>query len=173
RWATDMRMALVIIIGSVLLALALASRAPASLVSPKIEHLTEDRLTIVDPQGTLWHGRALLSAGDDRVAVAWQVHPASLLRGELAVTLTPADGASTPRGEILASKRATRISDFKIELPAAVLVAAAIPRPRLDARGMVEITASALDWPPSSDSGSLRAIWHDASIGLAGSNAPV
>ncbi|HZQ60975.1 MAG TPA: type II secretion system protein N [Casimicrobiaceae bacterium] len=168
-----MRLAYIIVVGTALLAVALLSRAPASLVSPTIGRLTEDRLTMVDPQGTLWHGRALLSAGEERMPVAWRVHAASLLRGEVAVTLTPGtEGASTPRGEIMARDHAMHIRDFSIELPAAVLVAAAIPRPRLDARGVIDVTASALDWPPTPNSGSVRATWHDAAIGLAG-NEPV
>jgi len=163
-----------VVIGSLLLAVAVASRAPASLVSPGIERWTDDRVTLVEPQGTLWHGRAFIAAGDERLPVAWQVHAASLLHGEVALTLTPAvAGASTPRGEILTRKGGTHIRNFSIEVPAAVLVAAAIPRPRLDARGMIDVTASALDWPPKAGNGSVRATWHDAAIALAGSSETV
>lgn len=168
------RLASILVIGGILLVIALASRAPASLVSPRIERLTDDRLLVADPQGTLWHGSAVLTAGDERFPVAWNVHPMSLLRGQVALTLTPTvAGATQPRGEILTGKGSTHLRDFRIELPAAVVIAAAVPRPRLDAKGMVEVTANEFDWPPRNGGGAIRATWHDAAVGLTGSNEAV
>lgn len=163
------RAAMIAVVAVALLVSALALRAPASLVTPRLEHLTSDRLSLVDTRGTLWHGTGTLAAGDQRLPIAWRLHPASLVRGELAVTLAPASpGASTPRGDIVARQSSAHVREFSIELPAAALIAAAIPRPRLDARGVIDLQASDLDWPPRTGAGSISAVWRNAAIGLAG-----
>ena len=163
------RISIILFIVLALLLAALAVRAPASLVTPRLEHLTSDRLSLVDASGTLWRGTGTLAAGDQRVPIAWRVHPASLVRGEVAVTLAPASpGANSPHGDIVAKQSGAHVREFSIQLPAAALVAAAIPRPRLDARGVVDVQATDLDWPPRSGTGAITAVWHDAAIGLAG-----
>ena len=169
-----MRAAVLVVITVLLLAGALAYRAPASLVAPRVGELTHERVTIVDTDGTLWKGRASVSVGDERLPLAWRLHPASLLHGEIALTLAPTDaGAATPRGEISSSRRGTEIRNFAIEIPAQLLVSAAIPRPRLDARGMIEISTNTLSWPFAPGGGAVDATWRSASVGLAGSEERV
>ena len=163
------RAAAIVVIAIVLLIAAVAVRAPASLVTPRLERLTNDRVSLVDPQGTLWRGTGTLAAGDQRLALAWRVHPASLARGELALTLAPASpAASTPRGDIVAGPARAHVQGFSIELPASAVIAAAIPRPRLDARGVIDVQSADLDWPPRAGGGAISATWRDAAVGLAG-----
>ena len=163
------RVSAVAAIAIILLIVALALRAPASLVTPRLEHLTSDRVSLVDTQGTLWHGSGTLAAGDQRLPISWRIHPASLARGEIALTLTPASaGATTPRGDIVANRGTAHLRGFNVELPAAAVISAAISRPSLDARGVIDVQSADLDWPPRTGGGSINAIWRDAAIGLAG-----
>ncbi|MDQ6619936.1 MAG: type II secretion system protein N [Pseudomonadota bacterium] len=155
--------------GICLVAIALATRAPASLAAARLERLTDARLSLVEPEGTLWQGRGVIAAGEQRLPIAWTVHPASLLRGEVALTVHPGSaGARTPRGEVRSRDGTTQLQGFSIELPASALIAAAVPLPAFDTRGVISITTHQIEWPPTAAGGAIEARWRDAAIGLAG-----
>ena len=68
-----MRVALAILAGAVLLAIALAIGAPASLLDARVAAASDGRLRIADAEGTLWNGsgQLLLVPGGTRRALAW------------------------------------------------------------------------------------------------------
>ena len=163
------RFGLFVLLALVLLGIAIAWRAPATLVSARVEHATGNRLTLSGAEGTLWRGQGTVATGEMQLPIAWHVHPTSLLRGEITVSVTPgASGMPTARGEVTATPQGIRVRDLAVALPASALITAAIARPRLDAAGMVELSSALFDWPPTAASAPISAHWHDARIGLAG-----
>jgi hypothetical protein len=163
------RLSLLLLLALVLLGIAIVWLAPATLVGTRIERATGNRLTLSATEGTLWRGRGTVGAGELQLPIAWQVHPSALLRGEVAVSVTPrTSGTPTARGEVTATPNGVRVRNLAVALPASALVAAAIQRPRLDATGMVELTSALFDWPPSAASAPISAMWQGARIGLAG-----
>ncbi len=109
-----------------LLIVAVAALAPATLLAPPIARESGGVLTLVEAAGTVWSGRGTLFAAGERIPVAWKVEPAAILGGELAVRLTGQDAARPlPRALISASLDRLAATNVEIALPAAALLAAA------------------------------------------------
>lgn len=163
------RAALLVVLAALVLIVAFAWQAPATLITGRLERLTDGRMTMAQAEGTLWHGHGVLAAGDARIPLAWRLHPIPLLRGEIAVDLLPgAPGASSPRGGVAVGERSVRFTDFAASFPASAIAAIASPRPQVDAAGIIDISTASLDWKPPAGAGNLLATWHEARIGLAG-----
>ncbi|MEP7207765.1 MAG: type II secretion system protein N [Casimicrobiaceae bacterium] len=165
------RVVLLLAIAACLLAVALAWRAPATLVSARLARLADQGISLADAQGTIWRGQATLVAGEARMPLAWRIHPLPLLRGEIVVTLySLAPTGDRPTGEVHATAAGMHVATLRVNVPAAAIAAATLARPRLDAGGEVEIDVDGLDWPlQRSTRGTLAATWRGARLGLAGS----
>lgn len=147
----------------------IAWRAPATLLTARIAHVTGGRVTLSEARGTIWHGQGVLAAGDARIPLDWRLHAIPLLRGEIAIDVAPGTvDATTPRGRVVVDAHGARFSDFALSVPAAAVANAVSRWPQFDAAGAIDVTAEKLDWRPPAGSGTLIAMWRDARIGLAG-----
>ena len=98
-----------------------AVQLPASMLAPWVSEATSQRWRLSGVEGTLWHGRAVLS-GIDRASGRWQPGPhfqwriagAELLRGRLVLQIHQ-DGGGSAR--MVASLPAWRIAELDVGLP--------------------------------------------------------
>ena len=85
-----------------MLLVALACFAPATLVDARLARLTDGRLRLADAEGPWWRGRGMLTdaAGTWRVPVAWRIVPGALAAGRLGVEFVADAGTPMPRGRL-------------------------------------------------------------------------
>lgn len=153
----------------VLLVLAFAALAPASLLDARIASMTRDRVRLADAAGTVWTGSGVLSdaQGRWRMPLAWQVSVPAALRGALRVELTP-DARSTARGVLSAADSTLDLSSLHVELPAAALASVWTrpPVPRFE--GVIVADAPSFRTDGTRVVGALDVRWDRARVGLAG-----
>ncbi len=84
-----MRSWLAVAAGVLLLAMAIAAEAPASLVDRQLDAMTEGRLRVTDAAGTIWNGSGALVVlpYGARVPVDWHIDALPLLRSRLSGSL--------------------------------------------------------------------------------------
>ena len=111
--------------GVALLAAAITIEAPATLIDARVAALTDGRIRVVAATGSLWNGAGDLTLLPDsvRIPIAWHLEPTSLLRGELAGSITAAD-AKRPATFAVAAEDFS-VHDLVIALPAAAVLRAA------------------------------------------------
>ena len=150
----------------VFLLLALASQAPAWLMSEPIAARSGGKLRLEDPKGTIWSGQGRLELHGARGRVVlverlgWSIESLPLLEGSLALTLASGD---TPAGKI--ELRADRIAarEVSLALPAAVL--SAVPQlEKAQPEGTLQITLPSLQWAREGSSGGGDIVWRDAGL---------
>jgi len=153
-----------------LLAIAVAALAPATLLAPPIARDSGGALALVEPEGTVWNGRGTLVAAGERIPVAWNVETGAILGGALAVRLTGRDPARPlPRARLAASLHRLAAADVEIALPAAALLAVAGTPAPVALGGALRLRSVALERSGTAISGSADLAWDGARIGLAGS----
>jgi hypothetical protein len=153
-----------------LLIVAVAALAPATLLAPPIARESGGVLTLVEAAGTVWSGRGTLFAAGERIPVAWKVEPAAILGGELAVRLTGQDAARPlPRALISASLDRLAATNVEIALPAAALLAAAGTPAPVVLDGVLRLRSAALERRGTEFAGGADLAWDGARIGVAGS----
>jgi hypothetical protein len=163
------RVVVITVIAAVLLAVAVAALAPASLVAPMLEHAAGGRVVVTDVDGTLWRGHAVLAAGNARLPVAWTLDAARLLTGRARVRLTPADsGSAAPRADITLAEEHLAFADVSLVMPAGIVQQAmtrsAPGRGGWLADGDIAVTTSRLEWTPAAYAGDLRIAWRGARL---------
>jgi hypothetical protein len=168
-----MRMrALVVLCGLVLMVVAFAATAPASLVDARVRDTTHGRVRLVDTHGTVWQGQGVLAQADGRwrVPVAWTLDAFALVRGALAVTLVPTDTAAA-RGTIAAEPDTVQLTGVHLDLPAAAIESlwTRPPVPRLD--GLVTLDAPSFRAQGRRTDGAFDLQWQRARLSLAGFGA--
>jgi general secretion pathway protein N len=157
------------VFGLAVLAVALVRLAPASLARAAIEQASEGRVTLREPLGTVWRGQGTLTAGRLGVPVAWQIDGPALLHGEVAARLFSPSGQDTPRGRLAWSPAAFRVENLSVALPAQAIADALLPRPRLDARGIIRVDTPRWAWRARQGAdGRLTGTWPGAAIALLG-----
>ncbi len=161
------RLLLVVVAALLLLGAAAALMAPAALLSPAVAQFTGSRVGASDLEGSLWNGRGVLSLGDARLPVAWQVDALPLASGELRAHVMPADAAArAPRAGIVAAPGRLALSDLDVTLGAGTLADALVRSAALRAAwrvdGDVTATTARLDLAPGASAGDLRIVWRDA-----------
>lgn len=151
-----------------LLAVAVAALAPAALLAPAVTRVTGGTLALVEAEGIVWNGRGALTAGGERIPVAWQVEPAGILGGELVARLTAADHARpTPRARLSASRDRFAVADVDITLPAAALLHAPDRRAPITLDGTLHLRAAALQRGATGFTGRADLAWERAGVRLA------
>ncbi len=165
-----MRRILLLAVGLMLLALAGAALAPASLASLAVDRATRGAATLVDSEGTIWHGRATLVAGGAPLPLAWSVDPWSLVHGRIRLHLDARDAAlGAPSGTIDLGRKDFELAGVEIAIPAAMLVtpAHAFVRPG----GEIALTSPVLTWTPPVAAGNAAIVWRDAKLVVVGGGA--
>lgn len=155
---------------ALLLGVAVAALAPATLLAPPVARGSGGALALVDAAGTVWSGRGTLFVGGERVPVAWTVEPAAILGGELAVRLTGQDPARPlPRARIAAGLHRLAVANVEIALPAAALLPAGGTPAPVVLEGALRLRSAALERRGIEFAGGAELDWDGARVGLAGS----
>ena len=154
-------------------AVGLAWFAPASLLDSRLAHWSGGVLRLASTQGTLWHGRGVVTDAKMQIPVEWNVDPWPLLRGVMHMRLRSNAGAASPRATL--DLRSDRISlqDADVTVPATAIgrVLGDITAGSID--GEVSASASTLQLSPGSNSGEARLVWRNARIRGIGNAAPL
>jgi hypothetical protein len=150
----------------VLLAIALALHAPASLVDGRIAALTDGRVRIADSAGTLWNGSGdivLLPKGTRR-AIAWHIDASPLLTGEVRGNVAVA-GSSASRADFAYGPRRTELRRLDLSLPVdSVLESAGVPQALLGAGGSLVAHIDRFVQTPQTIDAELSLQWRDATL---------
>lgn len=124
-------------IGLAIYTLGVISFAPARLVDAGLQRISQNRLHLVEVQGTLWSGSGQIELRDaqGRAGVAkhlaWRLRPESLLHGQLVGDIQlDREGRGFP---VRVSISGIEIANADIRLPAAAL---GLAMPRLAALGL-------------------------------------
>lgn len=150
---------------ALLLGFAVAALAPAALIGPEVTRASGGALMLVETEGTVWRGRATLVAGGGRIPLAWQVEPAALLGGELAVRLTGQDAArASPRARLVAGRDRVAVTDVDIALPAAAFAVASGAGATVVPGGMLRVRAASIQRRADGFVGGFDLDWEDARI---------
>ena len=111
---------------------ALIITAPAYLLDSAIGHFSHQRLSLVNCQGTIWHGSAtplLHTASQASFALhtlQWRINPNALLRGQLSVTFVQ-DNLDARKlddhvpMQLLADSQSVVLSNVRLALPADII----------------------------------------------------
>jgi len=158
------------IVGAIVLIVAIAAYAPASLLDARIAAATLDSVRLSDAQGTLWEGQGTLSASDGRwrLPVAWTLEKQPLLRGAAAIRFASSDEAATDiRGRVRASNDRIVIESLEATLPGALF--GAVARNFGTATGgEVDVRLANLVLGPDAGNGETIIDWRDARLYVAG-----
>jgi general secretion pathway protein N len=150
----------------VLLAIALAYRAPASLVDGRIAALTDGRVRVADAAGTVWNGSGdlvLLPKGTRR-AIAWHLDAWPLVMGEARGNLAVA-GNPAVRAEFAYGPHRTELRGFDFSLPVdGLLQSAGVPQAVLGAGGSLVAHVDRFVQTPQTIDADLSLQWRDASL---------
>ena len=121
-----MRVTVVLIALASMLAVALAVFAPAALLDVRLGTATQGQLRLADTSGTVWNGRGLATNAQRTwsLPLGWKIDPRRLARGDVGVTLQPADAGDLPRGDITWRDAKLALDGVAFTLPATVLGAA-------------------------------------------------
>jgi len=171
------RVLAVLLVAALLLAIAVAALAPASLVAPYVERASHGRVALAGVEGTLWRGKGIVSAGDSRLPVAWTLEPLPLLTGEAQLHLSPPEGAAgSPRAELRISRGRLAVASADVVVPAAMVEQAAtrnLPvRGGWKSEGQIAVATPQLEWTPAGYRGELTVVWRNARLTFP-SSAPV
>lgn len=132
------------------LATALAS-LPAAWLAPVLERQTDGRLSLGDPQGSVWHGSAFVGvagSGDEPLVPLlpgrfhWRLSPLALL-GSVDATVQNPRALAAPVA-VRGSWRSWAIGDGSIRLPAERLVALGAPLNTVRPSGQMKLSWVAL-----------------------------
>ena len=159
-------LALVVVIA----AAAIAVFAPATLVDARLVALSGGALRVSDAQGTLWHGRGVLTSpeGRWRIPVGWVLRPRALLHGVAALELRMAGHAPHGvRGRFELGEHHIVAEDVFVRVPGAA-VAVLAGGSELDAGGDIELRSDAVSLAAAGSNGSVDAQWRNARIAIAG-----
>jgi general secretion pathway protein N len=158
-----MRVALALAAALVLLAIALAVLAPASLLDARVAAATEGRVRIAAATGTLWDGAGdlvLLPKGTRR-SLAWHVDAWPLVTGEVRGNVAIDGGGS--RADFSYGPRRSALRHFDLSLPVdSVLQSAGVPL--AGAGGRVTAHVERFDRTSQGIDADLSVQWLDASL---------
>jgi Type II secretion system (T2SS), protein N len=162
------RVHVILFVAVALLVGAFAVLAPATIVAGRLEKATGGAFTARDVEGTVWRGRGVLAGGSAQLPLAWTVDASPLIQGELRARVTPFDNAATtPHGEIVATRTRIALRDADVTLPA-LLVIQPTPMGRIGlvTEGDIRFTTPSLDWTPASIEGDAQIVWRAARLTL-------
>jgi hypothetical protein len=157
-----------------LLAVALAVFAPAALLDARLDAVTQGRLRLADTSGTVWSGRGLATDAQRTWSLpfGWKVDPLRLARGDVGVTLQPADAGDLPRGAIRWRDATLSLDGVAFTLPATVLGASTGAGNVMAFGGYLAFDAPHLSWSANGGDGSATVRWSGARVsGIAGNIA--
>ncbi len=151
--------------------LLLLAWAPASLLGWALPRVTQQAVTLGEPQGTVWHGSAadLQVQGAGRMQqlgrVEWRLRPLDLFAGRLGFRLG-LSGAGIDAGAILrAGMQGTELREVRAELPATRLGEFSPDFALWQPRGRLALEAERLALANQGAEGKATLHWRDAASG--------
>jgi len=169
-----MRLTAILVVLLALLAIALAVFAPATLLDARLDAATQGRLRLADTSGTVWNGRGLATNAERTwsLPLGWKLDPLRLARGDVGITLQPADTGDLPRGDITWRDANLVLDGVAFTLPATVLGAATGAGNAVAFGGYLALDAPHLAWSANGGDGAATVRWNGARVsGLAGALA--
>jgi hypothetical protein len=165
------RALLALIVAVVLLGVAFAVLAPATLLSSRVERATGGILALHGVEGTIWHGRGVLEGAGTQVPLSWVIEAMPLLRGELRAQIAPFDAQLTmPQAEVVATRQALTLTHLNAVLPAALITRAfannTLRTIGFTANGDIAIASPRLDWKPGTIDGNVNVVWRGGQLML-------
>ena len=161
-----MRFWLAFAAGVLLLAIAVAVAAPASLLDGRLATATEGKLRIADASGTLWNGSGnlvLLPSGIRR-SLAWHIDAWPLLSGELRGTIAT-DPDMAQRAEFTYGHSSTALRGLDVAVPMdALLQSVGLPAALGAAGGSLESRIERFVQTRDAIDSDLTLLWRDASV---------
>jgi general secretion pathway protein N len=169
-----MRPTAIVVALALLLAVALAVFAPAALLDARLDTATQGRLRLADTSGTVWNGRGVATDAQRTwsLPLGWKVDPLRLARGDVGVTLLPAEAGDLPRGVITWRDATLSLDGIAFTLPATVLGASTGAGNLMAFGGFLAFDAPHLSWSANGGDGSATVRWSGARVsGIAGNVA--
>jgi general secretion pathway protein N len=157
-------------LGLALYAVFLIATLPAAWVASALEHCGCGVVTLRDPQGSAWSGRARLVAVSDGarrdiMPVTWEIKPLWLLAGRLRVDLASAGGMTSLQARLELAPRSLTVSDLVLESPAALISAFYAPAALVSPEGRLRAQSARLEIGPGKIAGEASLTWSAARIG--------
>lgn len=161
-----MRVTVVLIALASMLAVALAVFAPAALLDVRLGTATQGQLRLADTSGTVWNGRGLATNAQRTwsLPLGWKIDPRRLARGDVGVTLQPADAGDLPRGDITWRDAKLALDGVAFTLPATVLGAATGAGNAVAFGGYLAFDAPNLTWSATGGDGAATVRWSGARV---------
>jgi general secretion pathway protein N len=170
-----MRTAIAVGAAAVLLAIALAVMAPATLLDARIAALSGGRMRIANASGTLWKGSGelvLMPVGTRR-PLSWRLDAWPLLRGDIRGVVA-GDGQSGQEATIAYARDRFQLAGLDLSLPAeSLLRAAAAARTPLGVGGNLVLHVDHLVQVPEALDAQLTVQWRDASVAATPAGARI
>ena len=161
---------LAVVAGALLLAIATAIEAPATLLDGRIAAATNGRMRLADATGTIWNGAGdlvLLPTGTRR-ALAWHIDAWPLITGEVRGTVAM-DAGGAPRATFAYSDERAALREFDADLPMdALLQSAGIPAALGAAGGIAALHVERFLHASNALDADLALQWQDASLPAPG-----
>ena len=161
-----------IVCAGALYALALLVLAPASVLDPLVRRASAQQLRLVDIEGSLWSGRAVVTLAGDATQrplswpLRWRWLPAGLLQGAFALHVE-----TTARGTlamVMLHYDRVQVRNLEIDAPAAALGRWLPALSALELGGTVHLSIATLVWQGDEMSAQAALRWPDASTPYAG-----
>lgn len=160
-----------IVAGALAYAVALIAMLPATLADAALQRASGGHLRVTEAHGTLWSGAGQIEMrgahGQAGFAkpLAWQVHPAALLRAQLAYELT-LEEAGRPF-EVSVSWSRIAIENATLRLPAAALGLGIPTLAPLRLSGDLQLRVPRFSIEHGNTHGSAALRWHTAASALS------
>jgi hypothetical protein len=163
------RLAALVMFLLVVAVVVLALQAPASWLAQRLSLATGDAVRVIEPQGTIWDGRGVLTSPDGRwrIPVSWHLKAGPLVRGEVELELEPQSGRDTPRGTLRITRTGVAAQGLVLDLPATVLDSAFRGGRPLAFGGDLRVESPAIVLEASGGSGRLAVRWDRARMAAA------
>jgi hypothetical protein len=161
---------LAIIAGALLLAIAVAINAPASLLDSRIAAATDGQVRLAGATGTIWNGAGdlvLLPRGTRR-ALAWHIEAWPLVTGEVRGAVAMG-GSAAQRAAFAYGHGRAAVRGLDAELPMDTLMqSAGVPAALGSAGGIVAAHVERFVQMPNAIDADLALQWQDASLPAPG-----
>jgi len=159
--------------GFVFLMVLLAATAPAAWLAWGVARVSDNRVRLDAPSGSIWQGQATLVLQGRHVpplslgAIAWRINPFRVVTGRLPVALHATDPQRRLLADIDLGFENILLRDVDIHLPAAVLPVVYAPALFFHLGGDLRLTAPLLKLERGAVTGQAELYWQAASTGLS------
>ena len=156
-------------LGIALYAAFLLATAPAFWLAEGAARLTDGRITLAAPSGTLWRGSAELHAGSDASGIRhlgrlhWRINPWWLFLGRAHVRVDLAGAAARGSAALrVTPKRRIAVDNLTAALPADIAALVYAPAAFFQPRGTIELRAPSVVLSAAGLWTELEVQWQDA-----------